>query len=68
MAASEEKLCQLVERFGGVCRKNLTVNEDKDKVMKCTRGVDSRRMNVVFNGELLEVKCFKYIGSKMKSD
>lgn len=29
------------------------------KIMKCTRMVDDRRMNVVLNGKLLEeVECF----------
>ncbi len=55
---------QLVEEFGSVCkRRKLRVNECKSKVMKCTRLVDGRRMNVTLNGEMFkEVQCFKYLG------
>ncbi len=56
MADSEEKLRQLVEKFGGECsRKKLKVNESKSKVMRCIRRVDGGRMNVrvVLNGNLL---------------
>ena len=45
------------------------MNESKSKVMKCTRMVDGRRMNVVLNGKLLEeVECFKYLGSHVAVD
>ena len=40
------------------------VNLSKSKVMKCSRLVDERRMNVALNGEMLEeVECFKYLGA-----
>ncbi len=52
MAYSEGRLRQLVEEFGSVCKmRKLRV---KSKVRKCTRMVYGRRMNVVFNGKLLE--------------
>ena len=55
VADSEKKLYQLVEEFDCVCRrKNLRVNRNKSKVIKCTRGVSGRRMNVALNDELLE--------------
>jgi len=61
---------QLVEEFGRVCkRRKLRVNESKSKVMKCTRMVDGRRMNVVLNDKLLEeVECFKYLGLHVAVD
>ena len=54
---------QLVGEFGRVReRKKLRVNLSKSKVMKCSRLVDERRMNVALNGTMLEeVKCFKYL-------
>ncbi len=56
---------QLVEEFGRVCkRRKVKVNESKSKMMKCTRFVDGRRMNVALNGKVLEeVECFNYLGS-----
>ncbi len=47
----------------------LTGYESKSKVIKCTRMVDDRRMNVTLNGKLLmEVECFKYLGSHITND
>ena len=47
VADSEEILRQLAEEFGRVCkRRKVRVNESKSKVMKCTRMVGGRRMNV----------------------
>ncbi len=41
--------------FGRVCkRRKLKVNGSKSKVMRCTRLVDGRRMNVTLDGEVLE--------------
>jgi len=62
VADSEKTLRQPVEEFGRVGkRRKLRVNESKSKVLRCTRMVDGRRMNVVLNGKLLEeVECFKY--------
>ncbi len=49
--------------------RKLRVNERKSKVMKCTRLVDGRRMNVALNGEVLEeVDCFMYLGSHVAVD
>ena len=64
VADSEEKLCQLVEEFGRACgRRKLRVNVGKSKVMRCTRGEDGARMNVILNGEVLEeVDEFKFWG------
>ncbi len=59
MADSEGRLRQLVEEFGRVCkRRKLKVNGSKSKVMKCTRLVDGRGMNVALNGEVLEQVVF----------
>ena len=65
VADSEEKLCRLVAEFGRVCeRRKLRVNVGKSKVMRCTRGEEGARMNVILNGEVLEeVDRFKYLGS-----
>ena len=65
VADSEEKLCRLVAEFGRVCeRRKLRVNVGKSKVMRCTRGEEGARMNVILNGEVLEeVDKFKYLGS-----
>ena len=55
VADSEEKLRRLVTEFGRVCeRRKLKVNAGKSKVMRCMRGEDGARMNVVLNGEILE--------------
>ncbi len=43
------------------------VNGSKSKVMKCTRLVDGRKMNVALNGEVLEgVERFKYLESHVE--
>ncbi len=50
-------------------RRKLRANESKRKVMKCTRRVDGRRMNVALNGYLLEeVECFRYSGYHVALD
>ena len=55
VADSERKLCQLVTEFGRVCeRRKLRVNVGKSKVMRYTRNEDGARLNVMFNGEVLE--------------
>ena len=64
VADSERKLCQLLTKFGRVCeRRKLRVNVGKSKVMRCTRNEDGARLNVMLNGEALEVDQFKYLGS-----
>ena len=70
VADSEEKLCQLVNEFGRVCkRRKLRVNVGKSKVMRCTNGEDGNRLNVVLDGEVLEeVSQFKYLGSVIAAD
>ena len=61
---TERKLCQLVTEFGRVCeRRKLRVNVGISKVMRCTRSEDDARLNVMLNGEALEVDQFKYLGS-----
>ncbi len=45
-------------------RRKLKVNGGKSKVIRCTRLVDGRRMNVT----LEEVECFKYLGSHVAVD
>ena len=50
VADLEGKLCQLLVEFGKVCkRKNKKANENKSRIMKCTKEFNSRRMNVAFN-------------------
>ncbi len=50
-------------------RRKLRVNESKSKVMKFTRLVDGRRMNITLNGKVLEeVECFKYLGLHVAVD
>ncbi len=50
-------------------RRKLRVNESKSKLMKYTRMVNGRGMNVALNGDLLEeVQCFKYLGSHVAVD
>ncbi len=69
VADSEGRLRKLVEEFGRVCKRTLKVNGSKSKVMKCTRLVDGRRMNVALNGEVLkEVECFKYLESHLDAN
>ena len=64
VADSERKLCQLVTEFGRVCeRRKLCVNVGKSIVMRCTRNEDGASLNVMLNGEALEVDQFKYLGS-----
>ena len=64
VADSERKLCQLVTEFGKVFeRRKLRVTVGKSKVMRCTRNEDGARLNVLLNGEALEVDQFKYLGS-----
>ncbi len=60
----------LVEKFERVCkRRKLKVNESKSKVMKSTRLIDGRGMNIVLNGEVLEeAECSKYLGSHVAVD
>ena len=35
----------------------------KSKIMRCTRNEDGARLNVMLNGEALEVDQFKYLGA-----
>ena len=53
-----------------VCeRRKLRVNAGKSKVMRCSRYGNRDRMQVILNGELLEVvDCFKYPGSQVAAD
>ena len=39
------------------------MNVGKSRVMRCTRNEDGARLNVMLNGEALEVDQFKYLGS-----
>ena len=70
VADTEEKLGQLVEEFGRVCRRRkLRVNVGKSKVMRCTRELGGRRLNIGLDGEQLEeVDCFKYLGSSIAAN
>ena len=70
VASSEEELQQLVKVFDEVCkRRKLKVNIGKSKVMRCTRNIDDRRLDVRIGGEMLEeVDSFKYLGSVIARD
>ena len=65
VADSEAGLGRLVEEFDRVCRRRkLKVNVGKSKVMRCSKEVGGRQLNIVLNGERLEeVDSFKYLGS-----
>ena len=64
----EEKLCQLLQEFGQVSRRNLRMSGNKSKVMKYRR-VGGRRINAALNGKLFEkVDHFKYLGSEIIVD
>ena len=67
---SEEKFCQLVKESGRVYRRKiLRVYRNRSNVMKCTRGLGGRRMNIALNGELFEaVEDFRYFGYKITVD
>ena len=54
-----------MKEFDRVCRRRkLNVNVGTSKVMKCSRELGGRQLNVVLNGERLEeVDCFRYLGS-----
>ncbi len=67
---SQERLTQLVKEFWRLCeRRKIKVNVSRNKVMRCTRMVDDRMMNVALNGKLLEdVKCFEYLASHIAID
>ena len=70
VAASEEKLCRLVSECGRIFnRRKSRVNEDKSKVMRCSRYGHGERMHAILNGEQSqEVDCFKYLGSQVAAD
>ncbi len=57
---SQERLRQLAKILWRVCeRRKLRVNGSRSKVMKHTRMVNDRMMNVALNGKLFEeVKIF----------
>ena len=51
-----EKWKQLVKEFGSVCKRmKFRVNESKSKVMKCTRIMNGRKVNVVFIGNFCAI-------------
>ena len=70
MADSEKTLGRLVSEFGRVYkRRELRVNVGKSKVMRCSRHGNGHRMHVLLNGEpLVEVDCFKYLGSQVAAN
>ena len=53
-----------------VCERiKLRVDVRKCKVMICSRYGNGGRMHVILNGEeLVEVDCFKYLGSQVAAD
>ena len=70
VAESAEQLQCLVREFGRVCeRRKLRVNVDKSKVMCVGEIVEPSLMNIMLNGERMEVvNSFKYLGSCFSSD
>lgn len=56
---SEAMLKQLVEESETVCRRRkVRVDQCKSKVMKCTKMVDDRKVDVALNGKLLvKIEC-----------
>ena len=70
VAESAEQLQCLVREFGRVCeRRKLRVNVDKSKVMCAGENVDPSLLNIMLNGERMEVvNSFKYLGSCFSSD
>ena len=53
----------LAKNRAGVEGVNSIIHSVKSKVMRCTRNEDGARLNVMLNGEALEVDQFKYLGS-----
>ena len=49
-------------------RRKLRVNVGKSEVMRCSRYGNWGQMYVILNFELLEVYCFKYLGSQLTAD
>ena len=70
VAESAEQLQCLVSEFGRVCeRRKLRVNVDKSKVMIVGENVDPSLLEIMLNGERMEVvTSFKYLGSCFSSD
>ena len=70
VAESAEQLQCMVREFGRVCeRRKLCVNVDKSRVMCVGDIVESSLLNVMLNGERMEVvNSFKYLGSCFSSD
>ena len=70
VAESAEQLQCLVSEFGRVCkRRKLRVNVDKSKVMSVEVNVGPSMLNIVLNGERMEVvNSFKYLGTCFSSD
>ena len=65
VAESEDQLQCLVREFGRVCdRRKLKVNVDKSKVMKIGEDTEPVVIDIMLNGERMEVvNSFKYLGS-----
>ena len=70
VAESAEQLQCLVRKFGRVCeRRKLRVNVDKSKVMCVGEILEPSLLNIMLNGERMEVvNSFKYLGSCFSSD
>ena len=70
VAESAEQLQCLVREFGEVCeRRKLRVNVDKSKIMVVGKNEDPSLLNIMLNGESMEVvNTFKYLGSCFGSD
>ena len=61
VADSEEKLCRLVSEFGRVCEiRKLRFNLGKSQVMRCSSYGNG--------GPLVELRCFRYLGSQVADD
>ena len=68
MAESAEQLQCLVSEFGRVCkRRKLRINVNKSKVMCIERNEEPSPLNIMLNGERMEVvNSFKYLGRSLR--
>lgn len=54
LADSQEEFKKLVDEIRRVCSRKLRLNKSKRKVMKCTKMMVNRKMNVTKNEKPLE--------------
>ena len=66
----EKKLQRLVNEFARVCKKRtLTVNVEKNKVIKVSKTGDQNELNISLDGRRMEeVKTYRYLGVDVTND